>query len=456
MAGILSEQKDTSVRPSVLVAAGGIGNVLEWFDFGVFAYFAAEIGSQFFPKASTFAQLLMGFSVFAVAYIMRPVGGVLLGWAGDKFGRKAMLRYSIVLMGVASFAIGLLPTYEMIGIAAPILLVLLRMIQGISVGGEYTGSMTLTTELADKSRRGFVSASATAGVGAGLLLASATAWGTREVLGADAMASWGWRIPFLLGIFIMAAGSWVRRHIPDYEAAHEDAGPPPEEHVLIHSFKEHWRVMIMIILIVAAPNATFYLTNIWLVDVLRVHSANGGWIQGSESAAMAFAMLSPLLGGWLSDIFGRKRTLIVFTILLAVCSWPLLALAYQGGPLTVLFALCMFTFLETVALGVHGALLVELTPVHARTCVFGISYNASMAIFGGLIPVFAMILARHSIPIFATPTEGAEPTWMGPMSIIWSQGYEPMSVVWIPIVLSVAALIVLVRIPETKDRRIDA
>ena len=452
----MSQQQAKKVRPSILVAAGGIGNVLEWFDFGVFAYFASEIGRQFFPETSQFAQLLMGFSVFAVAYLMRPVGGVLLGWAGDKMGRKAMLRYSILLMGLASFAIGILPTYEMIGMAAPILLVLLRMIQGLSVGGEYTGSMTLTSELAHQKHRGFVSASATAGVGAGLLLASTSAWLVREILGTEILESWGWRLPFLCGIFIMLAGAWVRRHIPDYEAAHEDAGPPPEEHVLIHAFQKHWRVMIVIILIVAAPNAAFYLTNIWLVDLLQKHVQNGAWVQGSESVAMVFAMLSPLLGGWLSDIFGRKITLIVFTILLAVFSWPLLLLAYQGGPFSVLLALCLFTFIETAALGVHGALLVELTPVHARTCVFGISYNAAMAIFGGLIPVFAMFLARHSVPVMDSPVLSGGTEWVGPMSILWSKGYEPIDVVWIPIILSIAALIVIVRLPETKDLRVDA
>ena len=166
----MSEKKTPEVRQSLIVGAGAVGNVLEWFDFGVFAYFAAEIGARFFPSSSTFAQILFGFSVFAVAYVMRPIGGLLLGWVGDKQGRKTMLRFSILMMGLASFCIGILPSYAQIGITASVLLVLLRMIQGLSVGGEYTGSMTLTTELADKNRRGFVSASATAGVGLGLVL----------------------------------------------------------------------------------------------------------------------------------------------------------------------------------------------------------------------------------------------------------------------------------------------
>ena len=452
----MSEKKTPEVRQSVLILAGGIGNVLEWFDFGVFAYFASEIGARFFPQTSAFSQLFLGFSVFAVAYFMRPVGGVLLGWVGDKLGRKKMLQYSILLMGVASFAIGLLPDYETIGLAAPLLLIFLRMIQGISVGGEYTGSMTLTTELAHSKRRGFVSASATAGVGAGLLLASATAWLVRELLGPEQLLVWGWRIPFLSGILIMIAGSWLRRHIPDYEAAHADAGPPPEEHILIHAFRKHWRVMIVIVMIIAAPNATFYLTNIWLVDLLQSHEQSGAWIQGSETLAMVIAMVSPLIGGWLSDIFGRKATLIVLTLLLLVFSWPLLLLIFQGGPLQILIGLCIFSFIEAAALGVHGALLVELTPVHARACVFGISYNAAMAIFGGLIPVISMLLARQWIPVLVTSPEGGVVESIGPMSVLWTSGYAPMDVAWIPIVLSIVALVALFRMKETKDLRVDA
>lgn len=444
------------VRQRTLVLAGAAGSVLEWFDFGVFAYFATAIGRSFFPAESPIGQALSGFSVFAVAYLMRPAGGMVLGWIGDRFGRKRMLRYSILMMGLASFAIGLLPTYHQIGVTASILLVLLRMIQGISVGGEYTGSMTLTTELARANRRGLVSASATAGVGSGLLLASSVAWLIQSLLGAEALAAWGWRIPFLLGILIMLGGSWLRRCIPDYEAAHEDAGPPPEEHVILHAFRRHWRLMMVIILVVAAPNAAFYLTNVWLVDLLREHAANGASVQGAETAAMVLAMLAPILGGWVSDLFGRRATLIVLTVLLGVLSWPLLALAYGGSPGQVLLSLCLFTLIEAAALGVHGALLVELTPVHARSTVFGIAYNVGMAVFGGLIPVTATLLARREIPLEIAAPGSAESVATGPMSVIWSSGYHPMDVVWIPIVLSVATLVVLLRMKETRHLRIDA
>lgn len=430
--------------------------MLEWFDFGVFAYFAAEIGARFFPQESHFAQLLMGFSVFAVAYFMRPVGGILFGWIGDKVGRKAMLRYSILMMGIASFCIGLLPGYATIGVAAPVLLVLLRMIQGLSVGGEYTGSMTLTTELADTRRRGFISASATAGVAAGLLLASGVSWLVRDLLGPEQLAAWGWRIPFLCGLVILATGAWLRRHIPEYEPVHADAGPPPSEHVLVHAFKKHWRVMLMITLIVAPPNAAFYLTNIWLVDLLQSHTHHGAQIQGMETIAMGVALFCPMLGGWMSDLWGRRPVLIVLTILLGVLSWPLLLMVFNGGPASILIALCIFTVLETTALGVHGVLLVEMTPVHARTSVFGISYNFAMAVFGGLIPAFAMLLAHRTVPGMAELADSPGIEEVGPMSVMWSSGYEPISVVWIPIVLSAIALVVLVCMKETRDRRIDA
>ena len=191
--------------------AGLIGNVLEWFDFAVYGYFATDIGRQFFPQSSATAQQLLAFAVFAVGFAARPIGSVVLGIVGDRIGRCALLTLSIALMGGATLAIGLLPTYAMIGAAAPLLLVTLRLVQGFSVGGEFTGSMVYTTELASAHSRGFISSSAAMGASIGFILGSGCAWLVNALLGSGGDVAWKWRIPFIASVLLCVFGWFLRR-----------------------------------------------------------------------------------------------------------------------------------------------------------------------------------------------------------------------------------------------------
>src|SRR6516225_163748 len=203
----------TYERPSALRAAlaGLIGNVLEWFDFAVYGYFASDIGQQFFPKSSATAQQLLAFGVFAIGFFARPIGSLVLGVVGDRIGRRALLTLSIGLMGGATLIMGLLPTYAQIGVAAPILLVTMRLIQGFSVGGEFTGSMVFTTEASSALTRGIVSSSTAAGVTIGFILGSGSAWLVNSLLAPAQVSSFGWRIPFVASIFFCLVGWFLRR-----------------------------------------------------------------------------------------------------------------------------------------------------------------------------------------------------------------------------------------------------
>src|SRR5215467_13764868 len=189
-------------RPSALrtALAGLIGNVLEWFDFAVYGYFAGDIGRQFFPQSSATAQQLLAFAVFALGFFARPIGSLALGTIGDRIGRRTLLTVSIALMGGSTMLLGLLPTYQQIGVAAPILLVTMRLIQGFSVGGEFTGSMVFTTEASSALTRGIVSSSTAAGVTIGFILGSGSAWLINSLLEPAQVGSWGWRIPFVASI----------------------------------------------------------------------------------------------------------------------------------------------------------------------------------------------------------------------------------------------------------------
>src|SRR5438445_11753338 len=202
-----------SSQPRRVIAAGMIGNVLEWYDFAVYGYFATAIGRHFFPHEDAVAQLLSAFGVFAIGYVLRPVGGAVVGHIGDRFGRRAALTFSVAAMAIPTFLIGLLPGYATLGVAAPVALTILRMVQGLSVGGEYTSSMVFLVERAPEGRRGLMGAVTACGAGAGTLLGSAVGATFASSMSTAALESWGWRIPFLLGLVIGIAGYFLRRHM---------------------------------------------------------------------------------------------------------------------------------------------------------------------------------------------------------------------------------------------------
>jgi MFS transporter, MHS family, proline/betaine transporter len=225
----------TSSDTRKIVAAGAIGNILEWYDFAVYGYFAAEIGGTFFPSQSPASRVVAAFGIFAVGYLMRPVGGAIVGHIGDKVGRRAALTISVTAMAIPTFLVGMLPGYATLGLAAPILLALLRMIQGLSVGGEYTTSLVFVIEHAPPNRRGLIGAMACSGGTIGILLGSATGALLGAILPAGALDAWGWRIPFLFGLAIGVAGLVLRRGTVDATRAANHQPSPIRE--ILHDHK---------------------------------------------------------------------------------------------------------------------------------------------------------------------------------------------------------------------------
>src|SRR5947207_7559944 len=193
-----------------VIAAGAIGNVLEWYDFAIYGYFAAAIGRDFCPREDAVALLLSSFGIFAVGYLLRPLGGALIGHIGDRLGRRAALTFSVSAMALPTFLVGVLPGYEVLGVMAPILLTVLRMIQGLSVGGEYTTSIVFMVEQAPPGQRGKLGAIAGCGAVGGILLGSATGARFASLLSPEEMAAWGWRLPFVGGLLVGFAGHFWR------------------------------------------------------------------------------------------------------------------------------------------------------------------------------------------------------------------------------------------------------
>ncbi|HET9583942.1 MAG TPA: MFS transporter [Bradyrhizobium sp.] len=293
------------------VAAGMIGNLLEWYDFAIYGYFAAAIGRHFFPHQDPVAQLLSAFGVFAVGYLMRPVGGALIGHIGDRFGRRAALTFSVVAMAIPTFLIGLLPGYATIGLAAPVALTLLRMVQGLSVGGEYTSSMVFLVEHAPERRRGLMGALASCGATAGILLGSAVGAGFAATMSSAALEAWGWRIPFLLGLVVGIAGYLLRRHVQETLPTERRQRAP-----IVETLRDHWRVVLGIAGLSAFFAAGFYVTFVYLVSWLQ--TADGiAPARALEINSFSMAVVLPITiaAGWLSDRSGRKPFLLLATIL---------------------------------------------------------------------------------------------------------------------------------------------
>jgi MFS transporter, MHS family, proline/betaine transporter len=378
--------------------AGLIGNVLEWFDFAVYGYFASDIGRQFFPQSSATARQLLAFAVFALGFCARPVGSLVLGVVGDRIGRRALLTLSIALMGGATLLIGLLPTYHQIGLAAPLLLVLLRIVQGFSLGGEFTGSMVYTTEQASPAWRGLISSSTAAGTTLGFILGSGSAWLVNVTLGAAQASAWGWRIPFVASVSLCVVGWLLRRGIHESAEGVKAAQIRPP---LLTSLIADWRPIVQTFGIIAMTNAAYYLTFTYAVERRKNLTGEGGEVFLLANTASLFVVLfSKPLGGWLSDKIGRRRLMLALTaITTAVISIALRAMLY-GSPSVFTAGQVLMAVPLGMALGLQGAMLVEIFPLRTRVTSMSLAYSITLALTGGTAPlVAAWLIDRFGQPL---------------------------------------------------------
>ncbi len=390
---LILPQKGSYIQRVVLSCM--IGNALEWYDFALYGYFATTIGALFFPKFSTFASLIATFGIFAAGFIMRPLGGVIFGHIGDKIGRKNALLWSIYLMAIPTTLIGFLPTYDQIGWCAPLLLTGIRLAQGLSMGGEFTGSMVFVVEHAQTRNRGLYGSWVVFSLLLGILVGSAVATSTCYLLSEDQLMAWGWRIPFLLSAAGGFVGSIMRRtvHEPEQFAKakerHKEHSTP-----LAELFKYHFKTILYVVTIELTLSVGFYLIVTFINNFL---TALLGFDMVTSLMMTTFSMIAMgitiPLSGWLSDKIGRKAVLIPSALGFAFLSYPLF-LALEGSFVVALLAQIFLSFLMGMFFAPIPATLVELFPVTVRYSGLSISHSISMAVFGGSAPMIATGLIR--------------------------------------------------------------
>jgi MHS family proline/betaine transporter-like MFS transporter len=383
--GSASSGGTTTVEPSVLrraISASAMGNMTEWYDYGVYSYTTGYITEQFFPGAGLAATLL----VFAVSFVFRPLGGLVLGPLGDKLGRKAILATTILLMATATFVIGLLPGKDSIGLWAPALLVILRVIQGFSAGGEYGGAATFMAEYSPDRRRGFFGSFLEFGTLAGFTLGALVALGTELIVGSDNMSAWGWRIPFLLALPLGAIGLYLRSRLEDtpvfqeLETETEDRSLREEIKALVRDYK---RPLFALFALVVALNVCNYTllayTPTYLEDTVGMSSqASLTLIILGQVAMMVVIPFS----GRISDRIGRKPMWWVSLVGLFVLAIPAYMLMGQNFSLA-LIGFGILGLLYVLQLSTISATFPAMFPTQVRFAGFAIAYNVSTAIFGG-------------------------------------------------------------------------
>jgi MFS transporter, MHS family, proline/betaine transporter len=387
---------DANATRRRVIAAGVVGNVLEWYDFALFGVLAPVIASHFFPSADPLAGLISSYTVFAIGFLARPLGGVIFGHIGDRYGRRLALVLSVTLMALPTALMGLLPTYQQVGVLAPILLTVLRIVQGISTGGEFAGSIIFLVEQAPGHRRGLYGSVANFGSMIGGLLGAGIGWLVSELLTPEAMQDWGWRALFFSGILVGLFGLWARSGVPDTPifaelAACEGLQPQP----LRTAFREEWRQMVIGGGLNWSASVAYYIVFVWFIsNVNEIIGLPYNTALGVNTFGLVVGLLGTLAIGHFSDIVGHRRMLIAGSIAALLSSIPLLMLAATGTLAGVVLAQLGLAIVAAIFLGTLPAVFVSLHGPALRCTALSVSYNTALALFGGTAPLIATLLVK--------------------------------------------------------------
>jgi MHS family proline/betaine transporter-like MFS transporter len=345
-----------------------IVNIFEWYDYALFGIFAQIIGNKFFPGDDPDISLLSAFMVFAIGYLIRPIGGLIFGVIGDRFGRKVVLSTSVLCMSVPTFIVGILPGYESLGVASTIIMVIIRLLQGLAIGGALTGSVSFIIEHTEAKHKGLASSLPMAGICMGILLGSFVAYITKYSLSASQFEDWGWRVPFLLAIFIMFAGFYIRKYANETPEFNNNKLSGKIENSPIRKIYANHKLDILVsIFLNATGSVLFYFQVIYIVNYLKMERAfdqlHVDKLVNLTYFIMAFASL---LGGYLSDRIGRARVFAVILLLIALLTFPLINCFMTGDFTSVVCAHITLSILAAFYIGVEPAMQCDLYPSSVR------------------------------------------------------------------------------------------
>lgn len=385
--------KPASRQKRRLIAAAAVGNALEFYDFTVYSFFAILIGKLFFPVHSSFGQLMLAVASFGVGFVTRPLGGLVIGMYADRAGRKSAMIVTLLLMAAGTLLIAIAPTYAQIGLGAPILLVLARLLQGFASGGEVGASTTLLLEQAPQNRRGLYSSFQFSSQGLAALAGALTGVVLTSTLSGAQLESWGWRVPFIIGTLFVPLGYWLRRTVEEVPAAapeHPSTGEPVASLPLAAVLRHHGKSVFAGLGITIGGTSIHYIIVFYmaLYGVRVLHLPE--WLSMTAGCvAGAILMFVTPLGGYLSDIFGRNRIVWWTRIALMVGIYPaFVALNRWPGALSLLSIISVLAAVHAINIGATSAMLGELFPRSVRATGGALVYSVGVAIFGGFAQFF--------------------------------------------------------------------
>lgn len=371
--------------------AGAIGNTIEFYDFIIYAYLAVFVAEHFFPHRDGTTGLLASYGAFASGMLMRPLGGILFGTIGDRFGRKTALQLSVLLIALPTLVIGLMPTFGTIGIAAPLILIALRMLQGLSVGGEYASAVVFLIESVPPSRRGYAGSFGPLGAVGGLLLGTLMTFVTTLALGEERMHDWGWRVPFIASAVLTVLGIALRRSLAA-EKVERATGSPLRE-----AFTGYWRQMLAIALANISTAIVSFVAFMFAVP----------WIERNSEPDTVMALMAnlvglvttcatSLIGGRLGDHLGRRRIALLGLAELVLVAWPAFMLMLSGNFLLMALGSALLGVGQGLFTGAFCAMMVTLLPRRVRVTGMAFSYSLATGAAGGLAPMLAEYLVDRA------------------------------------------------------------
>ncbi|CAM2160664.1 Citrate-proton symporter [Paraburkholderia tropica] len=375
----------TKRTPSLmqLVVATSVGNALEWFDIAIYGFFAVFIGKHFFPAANETASLLLTFGAFGASYLVRPLGGMVLGAYADKRGRKAALMLSVSLMMLGTAIIALVPDYASIGVAAPLLVLAARLVQGFSAGGEFGASTALLIEHAPH-RRGFIASWQFATQGLATLLAASFGFGLAKTMAPADLAAWGWRLPFFFGLLIGPVGLYLRRFLQDAEDFTQAEHSTSPVRAALAQQKRLVLTAIGLLTVSTAVNYLLQYVPTFAIRELHLPATTG--FAATMLGGVILTVVTPF-AGHVSDRIGRRRQMTWIALLFAVSAYPGFVWATSSGSAFALYVLIAWlALLKSIYFGALPALMAEIFPAATRATGMAIGYNVGVTVFGGFTP----------------------------------------------------------------------